>query len=106
MSVCPTLCPTGSIRPAGGRRLKTEAPVGEIPPEPKKSLLAATGFTRQAMGIRLGRGSLYRRPRSDQQGVDNDLPYGLSGKDMYELTTTTPGGDPSGPCQAKRGAVG
>src|SRR5690349_21273970 len=52
--------------PAGGCRLKTEAPIGESHLGPKKSAQAAPGFTRQAVGIRLGRGSLYRRPRADQ----------------------------------------
>ena len=34
--------------------MKTEAPVGESHVDPKKSVLAAPGFRRQAVGIRLG----------------------------------------------------
>jgi hypothetical protein len=34
---------------------------------PKKSLLAATGFTRQAVGIRLGHGFLNHRPQGGRR---------------------------------------
>ena len=43
----------------GGPRL------GESHVGPKNSVLAATGFTRQAVGIRLGRGLLDCRHRGD-----------------------------------------
>jgi len=48
-----------------------------------------------------GGGSLDCRHRGDGAGVDNDRLGGSTAETMYELTTTTPGGDPSGPCQAK-----
>jgi hypothetical protein len=38
--------------------LKTEAPIGESHVGPKKSTQAVTGFTRQAVGIRVGQGSI------------------------------------------------
>ena len=38
-----------------------EAPIGEFHVDPKKSALATPGFARQAVGIRLDRGSLDRR---------------------------------------------
>src|SRR5215470_15608934 len=41
----------GSIKPASGRRLKTEAQIGESHMGPEKFLLAATGFTRQPVGV-------------------------------------------------------
>ena len=43
--------------------MKRVAPIGETHVDPKKSLLAATGFARQAMGVQLGQGLLdHRRP--------------------------------------------
>ena len=59
----PNFVPEGLTGPARDCRLKTEAPIGESHVGPKNSVLAATGFTRQAVDIRLAGGSLdHRRP--------------------------------------------
>ncbi len=52
MSVCPTLCPTGLNRACRWLQVEEGGPDWGIPRGPKKSALAATGFTRQAVGIR------------------------------------------------------
>ena len=61
--------------------MKTEAPVGESHVGPKKSVLAVTGFTRQAVGVRLGCGALDHRSSGRPAGVDNDSLSGLNGRD-------------------------
>jgi hypothetical protein len=63
----PKLVPYGLPEPAGDCRLKTEAPIGKSHGGPKKSAQATPGFTRQAVGIRLGRGSLGHRRRADRR---------------------------------------
>jgi hypothetical protein len=48
---------------------------------PKKSALATPGFTRQALGIRVGRGSSTAAVEVTE-GVDIDPPSGLSAEAM------------------------
>jgi hypothetical protein len=70
--------------------------------DPKKSAQAATGFTWQAVEVRLGEGSLGYSPRADRPELTMRPPSGLNDRGHVMNWQRSPlGGEPSGPCQSK-----
>jgi hypothetical protein len=64
----PNLVPDGLHRPRRWSQVEDGGPDWGIPTrDPKKSAQAAIGFTRQAVGIRLGRGFLGQRRWADRR---------------------------------------